>query len=493
MNINIKLGKNFTTQYNKMVEKYGEEFELINGFHDTQMNYIDFIDNFTKDNRNTADNTIDANANVSSKDIQSLLKEKGKSHDKLLAFNKIFYELQKKYGIKIARQWLELEFGPYLYLHDAPTATYLPYCYAYDLSRLATEGLFFIENYNNEAPKHLQTFLDDVIEYVSFMSNRSSGACGLPDILIWMFYFWKHDVENNYFLISPEYYLRQAYQKLIFRLNQKFYRDQTQTVFSNMSIFDRLYLEELFGGREYPDGTYVIDYIEEIMEAQKIFMEVVSETRQTQLFTYPVLTYSLIYKDNKFQEEEFARWASNHNRKWNDANFFISETAGALSNCCRLISDTTQLDPFINSIGGTALSVGSVKVSTMNLEAIALEYPDNQERFLERLTEIQDINMKALDCVRHIIQRNIEKGLLPNFSDGGMEMDKLYNTVGFLGLYEVMDIYGYINTDEAGFKTYSDDGIIFASKIFDVMNKNKEEFVKDKDYKINLESVPKLP
>jgi ribonucleoside-triphosphate reductase len=490
MNINIKLGKNFTTQYNKMVEKYGEEFELINGFHDTQMNYTDFIDNFTKDNRNTADNTIDANANVNSKDIQSLLKEKGKSHDKLLAFNKIFYELQKKYGIKIARQWLELEFGPYLYLHDAPTATYLPYCYAYDLSRLATEGLFFIENYNNEAPKHLQTFLDDVIEYVSFMSNRSSGACGLPDILIWMFYFWKHDVENNYFLISPEYYLRQAYQKLIFRLNQKFYRDQTQTVFSNMSIFDRFYLEELFGGREYPDGTYVIDYIEEIMEAQKIFMEVVSETRQTQLFTYPVLTYSLIYKDNKFQNEEFARWASNHNRKWNDANFFISKTAGALSNCCRLISDTTQLDPFINSIGGTALSVGSVKVSTMNLEAIALEYPNNQEGFLERLTEIQDINMKALDCVRHIIQRNIEKGLLPNFSDGGMEMDKLYNTVGFLGLYEVMDIYGYINTDEAGSKTYSDDGVIFASKIFDVMNKNKENFTKDKNYKINIESVP---
>ena len=132
--------------------------------------------------------------------FQSLLKEKGKSQDKLNAFNKIFYELQKKYGIKTAREWLELEFGPYLYLHDAPpSATYFPYCYAYDLTRLATEGLFFIENYNHEAPKHLQTFLDDVIEYISFMSNRSSGACGLPDILIWMFYFWKHDVENNYF------------------------------------------------------------------------------------------------------------------------------------------------------------------------------------------------------------------------------------------------------------------------------------------------------
>lgn len=63
----------------------------------------------------------------------------------------------------------------------------------------------------------------------------------------------------------------------------------------------------------------------------------------------------------------------------------------------------------------------------------------------------------------------------------------------FLGLYEVMEIYGYINTDELGNKSYSDDGIIFASKIFDAMNKNKDDFVKDKNYKLNIESVPKLP
>lgn len=492
MQINVKFGKNFQTQFNKMCEKYGEDFELLNGFHETQMNYTDFIDNFTKDNKNVADNTIDANANVSSKDIQSLLKEKGKSHDKLIAYNKIFYELQKKYGIKTARDWLELDFGPYLYLHDAPTSSYFSYCYAYDLSRLATEGLFFIENYNNEPPKHLQTFLDDVIEYISYMSNRSSGAVGVPDIIIWMFYFWKKDVENNYFLRNPEYYLRQAFQKLIFRLNQKFYRDQTQTVFSNMSIFDRIYLEELFGGREYPDGTFVIDYIEDIMNAQKTFMEVVSETRKSQLFTYPVLTYSLIYKNGKFADEEFARWASDHNCKWNDSNFFISETAGALSNCCRLVSDTTQLDPFINSIGGTALSIGSIKVSTINLEAIALEFPNNQEAFLEKLKYVQDINMKALDVIRHIIQRNIDKGLLPNFCDGGVEMSHCYSTCGFLGLYEVMKIYGYIKFDEFKNAYYTDEGIIFASKIFDAMNKNKDDFTKDKDYKINLESVPKM-
>ena len=53
-----------------------------------------------------------------------------------------------------------------------------------------------------------------------------------------------------------------------------------------------------------------------------------------------------------------------------------------------------------------------------------------------------------------------------------------------------MDIYGYIDEDEFGYKSYSDKGIAFAQKIFDALNKNKEAFCADRDYKINLESVP---
>lgn len=33
MNINMKLGKNFTTAFNKAVDTYGEDFELLNGLH----------------------------------------------------------------------------------------------------------------------------------------------------------------------------------------------------------------------------------------------------------------------------------------------------------------------------------------------------------------------------------------------------------------------------------------------------------------------------
>lgn len=485
MDINIKTGKNFTTSFNKVVDKYGEEFEILNGFHNSQMNFSDFIEGFI--DRNVADVTIDSNANASHKDIASLLAEKGKSHDKLFAFNKIFYEMNKKYGLSDAREWLEDEYSGAYYLHDAPSATYKPYCYAYDLTRLAKEGLFFLNNYNSEPPKHLTTFLDDVIEFVSYMCNRSSGAVGLPNVLVWSFYFWKKDCETGYYIKDKDYYLKQCFQKLIYRLNQPFLRVD-QSSFTNVSIFDRNYIEELFGGVEFPDGTMAIDCVEDIIEIEKVFMQVVSEIREVNMFTFPVLTYSLLYKDNKFVDEEFARWCSDHNVKWNDSNFFISDNVGVLSNCCRLLSDTSKLNAFINSIGGTALSIGSVKVNTINLMRIFYEVGKNEKAYLGKLKHRVELCCKTLDCVRHIIQRNIEKGLLPNYQDGAMELDKQYCTVGILGLYEVIKSMGYTTTDEFGYISYTDDGIRFAKDIFDVINSTKDNFTNE--YSINVESVP---
>ena len=485
MNIPIKVNKDFEKSITSLTEKYGEDFEYLNGFHESQLNFSDFIDGFV--DKNVADVTIDANANASNKDIRSLLAEKGKSHDKLFAFNKIFYELKKKYNLRTAKEWLEDEYNGAFYLHDACTSTYLPYCYAYDLTRLAKEGLFFLKHYNNQAPKHLTTFIDDVIEYISYMSNRSSGAVGIPNVLIWTFYFWKKDCENGYYIKDPDYYIKQCFQKLIYRLNQPFMRID-QTAFVNVSIFDRNYIEALFGGVEYPDGTYVIDYVEELIEHQKFFMDVVSDIRSENMFTFPVLTYSLLYRNGEFVDKEFARWCSDHNTKWNDSNFFVSGDVNTLSNCCRLLSDTSKLNAFINSIGGTALSIGSVKVNTINLMRIAYETECDEKKYLQLLRKRALLCCKTLDVIRHIIKRNVEKGLLPNYQEGAVEMDKQYCTMGILGLYEVIKAFGYTKTDEFGYVSYTDEGIEFASKIFDVLNDVKDNFTDE--YSFNIESVP---
>ena len=147
MDINIRLNKNFTTAFNKMQEAYGEEMAKINGFSDSQLSYTDFIDNFI-DSDTVADVSVDGNANVGQKDMRTLLNEMPKAHRKLLAYNKIYYEMNKKYGFKTANIWLEKIWNHSLYLHDADTSTYKPYCYAYTLKRLAEEGLFFIKNFN---------------------------------------------------------------------------------------------------------------------------------------------------------------------------------------------------------------------------------------------------------------------------------------------------------------------------------------------------------
>ena len=487
MDVEFKFNKDFERALNALREKYGEDFEILNGIHNSQMNFSDFIDAFV--DKNVADVTIDSNANASNKDIASFRSEKGKSIDKVIAANKIFYEIKKAYGLKTAKEWLETEYTGGFYLHDFPSTTYVPYCYAYDLGRLAREGLFFLKNYNSQPPRHLTTFIDDVIEYISFMSNRSSGAVGIPNILVWTYYFWKKDCETGFIINNSDYYLRQSFQKLIYRLNQPFMRID-QSAFVNVSIFDREYYEALFGGLEFPDGSFAIDYTDEFIEHQKVFMEVVSKIRQENMFTFPVLTYSLLYKDGKFVDEEFARWCSDHNCKWNDSNFFVSGDVTTLSNCCRLLSDTSKLKGFINSIGGTALSIGSVKVNTINLVHIFYELGEEvtEKKYLNLLKKRTMLCCKALDRVRHIIKRNIEKGLLPNYCDGGIEMDKQYCTVGILGLYETMEKFGHIETDEFGNKFYTDKGMDFAGKIFDILNETKDNFTDE--YSFNIESVP---
>ena len=75
----------------------------------------------------------------------------------------------------------------------------------------------------------------------------------------------------------------------------------------------------------FPDGTLAVDHIEDLIECQKTFMEVVAEIRREQsMFTYPVLTYSLLKRKNLtkndiqrmiktkdwdiFVDKDFARW-----------------------------------------------------------------------------------------------------------------------------------------------------------------------------------------
>lgn len=491
MDINVKLSKNFTTQYNKLQAEFGTDIARINGFDDAQLSYTDFIQNFI-DQSTVADASVDGNSNVSHKDIVTLLNEMPKPHRKLLAFNKIYYEIQKKYGFKAANEWLRMEWIGNLYMHDADTSTFKSYCFAYNLKDLAEKGLYFLgSNFNARPPKHLITFVDFVKEFISFASNRTSGAVGLPNLIPYMYYFWKKDIDSGYWKSDPKEYAIQNFQRFIYAVNQPYVRDGSQSAFTNTSVFDRPYYEALFGGSEFPDGTFMIDAEEEVMEFQKWYMEEMAAIRHENMFTFPVSTISLLRQNGKFVDEDFAKWAIKHNMEWSDSNIFVDSSVNSLSNCCRLKSDIRELGYF-NSIGGTALKVGSVKVSTINLARLALD-TNNEEEYLEELKHRTIVDLRALDCVRHIIKRNVEKGLLPNFTYGLIDFEHLYNTIGFIGIYETMKKFGYTYKDEFGNTFYKDEAYAFGKKIFDIIHKTADEFKaadSTVDYHINTEQIP---
>lgn len=494
MDINVHLKKNFVTQYNKLQAEYGTDIARLNGFDDDQLSYTDFIDNFI-DTKVVADASIDGNSNVSKKDIVTLLNEMPKPHRKLLAYNKIYYEMQKHFGFKAANDWLRAEWIGQLYMHDADTSTFKHYCFAYDLKDLAEKGLYFIgAPFNPEPAKHLTTFVDFVKEFISYASNRSSGAVGLPNLLPYMFYFWHKDIEEDYLGVASsgnaEKYARQNFQRFIYAVNQPYVRDGSQSAFTNTSVFDRPYFEALFGGSEFPDGSFMIDFEEEIIEFQKLYMEEMAKIRSANMFTFPVSSISLLKQDGKFKDQEFAQWAVKHNMKWSDSNLFIDDSVTSLSNCCRLKSDIKDLGYF-NSIGGTALKVGSVKVSTINLARLALD-SFNEFEYLVGLRRLTLLNLQALHAVRIIIQRNVEKGLLPNFTMGLVDFEHLYNTIGFIGVYETMKRFGYTRTDEFGNVYYTPEASALGQTIFKTIREVADQFIAEMevDYHINTEQIP---
>ena len=144
---------------------------------------------------------------------------------------------------------------------------------------------------------------------------------------------------------------------------------------------------------------------------------------------------------------------------------------------------------YFNSIGGTALEVGSVKVNTVNLARIAYEAKDEAD-YLRLLRERVTLACKCLDVIRHIIQRNIEKGLLPNYSLDIMHLSSQYNSIGILGCYESLQKFGYVAKDQFGYTSYTEQGMQFAKAILTTINEVKQQFASDKDYMINVEQIP---
>ena len=107
------------------------------------------------------------------------------------------------------------------------------------------------------------------------------------------------------------------------------------------------------------------------------------------------------------------------------------------SNCCRLInnSELFELGGQVNSFGGTALSLGSHRVCTINLRRISLEC-DSWEDYKVRLVKRMDDASKVLRAHRDLLKDLIKRGTQFFLTDGWLELERMFSTFGLMGYYE---------------------------------------------------------
>lgn len=500
--IEITLDEDFKTQFQRLKKKYGEPMFELEGLSKESLNITNFFDKFMNSD-NVANASIDDNSNVSEKNISIMLSESRKPYNKLLSHNKIYIELKESFGKELADKWLELQINGALYSHDSHESTLKPYCFAYSLRPVVENGLYFIKDMKATPAKHLDTFNHHVLEFVSYATNMQSGAVGIPDYLIYAYYYWQNDVKTNYMLdastggkLDAKAYKEQKWQEILFNLNQPYLKGGEQSAYTNFSILDREHIIGLFGSDTFPDGSLIIDHLEEIIQYQKDFLDYEKELRHIKFFTFPVISASLLFQNEKYVDEDMARFINKHNMQWEDVNEYKAKEVDALSSCCRLTSSLKDIEEkdedlkgHFNSIGGSSISIGSIKVNTINLVRIAYECKGDFDLYKKILTNRIDISHKYLYVQREVIKKNVKKGLLPLYTFGLMDMKRQFSTIGITGVFEAIKLLGGINENAAGV-FYNEDGIKYASEILDIitdMNSNTKSLY---GYNSNAEQIP---
>lgn len=501
--IALSLDNQFKNKLKELQNKYGDEMMKIEGMSDSQFDTTQFFANFMN-NTTVADASIDDNANVTGKTINTMINEAQKPFLKLLSRNKIYIEMKEEFGKDVADEFLEKAVNGEIYEHDSHLSSYVPYCFAFSVKPIVDRGLFFLDEMKANSPKHWDTFNHHILEFISYATNQQAGAVGIPDYLIYAYYFYNKDIQDyNYDEKAAKRYRNQKFQEFIFSLNQPYLKGGIQSAYTNVSILDRDHIVKFFGAAKYPNGELIINHLQDLLEFQKDFLAYIGELRKEKWHTFPVISASVIFDKNKYPEgdgfadPDTAKMVVRHNYEhgFNDVNIMMVDEATSLASCCRLVSDKDQLTEdklegkVFNSIGGSDVNIGSTKVVTLNLVRHALLAKGSKEAFLASVERDIKLIHKYHYAHRKILQKLVDKGLLPLYSHGLMSFDDQFATIGINGVFEATTILGGISNDGSG-SSYSNAGFGLMEDMFQIINNLNKNTPKTYGFSSNVEQIP---
>lgn len=427
---------------------------------------IKYIDHYIHSQNSASGSLVDANANVDTKNIGILEAEMYKPDTIQVNRALVQRKLTEKYGKKIAEKYIEDIEKHRIYIHDETSLR--PYCASITLFPFLLNGTKPLGG-TSEAPKNIHSFCGSFVNLVYQVASGFAGAIATVEFLLYFDYFAKKTWGTNYIdLHTAE--VRQALQGVVYALNQPASARGNQSVFWNISVLDRFYFEQLFGGFKFPDGTQPV-YEGTFRKLQMFFMEWFRQERERALLTYPVLTASLLVdEEGKPKDKHFAWTCAEEMSK--GLSFFVyeSDSVDSLSSCCRLRNEFTD-NTFSYTLGAGGVSTGSVQVITINMNRYVQTMEEPFSALLDR------VHMYLL-AHRAVIEDYIEGGLLPAYSTGFISLDKQFCTIGINGMLEASE---YVKGKA--------DTVFFSSYLKEIYERN-QKWKEDTGVKFNTEFVP---
>lgn len=310
-------------------------------------NKIAFIERF-KASSNTANATIDDNANVSyRKNIAVLNAEAHKPENIRISRAMVVSKLKELYPDFNAKRYIRDLEDHVIYKHDESSfaGAVAPYCTSVTMYPFLLDGIKGLGGLS-ASPKNLKSFCGIFCNMIFAISSQFAGAVAVSEALLYFTYFCKKEWGDDFYkhadrVIEMPYNaeprtilkeIHQYWQQIIYTINQPAAARGFQSAFVNFSYFDKSFFEGMFGEFYFPDGSKP-DW-ESLKWIQMEFMKWFNEERLKTVLTFPVETVTLLYKDGKFVDEEMAQFVYDEYSRGHSFFTYISDTVDSLSSCC---------------------------------------------------------------------------------------------------------------------------------------------------------------
>lgn len=428
---------------------------------------VNFMKKYSKAVNAASGSEVDANANVSNKNIATMAPEIHKKENIYANRLAMHDKITEMYGVDLAEEYVRQLEEHEVYRHDEsgmPVGT--PYCCSITLYPFLLHGLKPLGG-TSDAPKNLDSFCGGFINLVFAVAAQFAGATATPEFLSYLSYFLSKEYGDDYYLRADDVVdmslrrrtirdiVHAKFQQIVYSINQPAAARGSQSVFWNIAYFDRSYFNGLFDGFVFPDGTFMVDLWDGINWLQKEFMQWFNEERRKKVLTFPVESFSLLNDGKEYVDTDAADWVAEMYAKGHSFFTYTSNSVDSLSSCCRLSNSITE-NTFSYSLGAGGIATGSKCVMTININRLVQNAVRDGADISQRVREQVEKIHKYLTAFNEIIKEKVADHMLPVYEAGYVTPEKQYLTVGINGFNEGAEFLGIEISDNEAYQNYAE-------------------------------------